>query len=259
MADPLKLASEDEIADRKREKLFKYGKNENIVCVTDKRGAPKWERSDLVKAARNLDSRIEIVVDATEGFIPLWEQNSTLRWTFNDVSMQAFTDPAGAKTAIEALFDEALHRWGVACPVRFARDDIRYDFEFVMRSKKRCSPNGCVLASSFFPDAGQHEFVMYPTLFEQDPEEQVETFIHELGHVFGLRHFFALISETAWPAIIYGEHKKFSIMNYGDDSRLTDADKADLKKLYDNVWNRTITALNGTRIELMHPWSATVP
>ena len=45
--DPFKLASEDEIAERKSEQLFRYGKNRNIVCVTDKRGVPKEDRANL--------------------------------------------------------------------------------------------------------------------------------------------------------------------------------------------------------------------
>ena len=59
-------------------------------------------------------------------------------------------------------------------------------------------------------------------MFTQEPEEQVETLIHEIGHVFGLRHFFANVSETAWPSEIFGTHDTFSIMNYGRASQLTD-------------------------------------
>ena len=84
----------------------------------------------------------------------------------------------------------------------------------------------------------------------------METLVHEIGHIFGLRHFFALIKEAAWPAIIYGKHKKFSIMNYGGDSRLTRADKDDLKRLYENVWRRKIVALNGTPVRLMNSYSS---
>ena len=42
-------------------------------------------------------------------------------------------------------------------------------------------------------------------MFAQNRKEQVDTFIHEIGHVFGLRHFFANISETAWPSEIFGD------------------------------------------------------
>ena len=65
-------------------------------------------------------------------------------------------------------------------------------------------------------------------MFTQARKEQVDTFIHEIGHIFGLRHFFANVSETAWPSEIFGRHENFSIMNYGALSELTDADKDDL-------------------------------
>ncbi|NUT01523.1 MAG: matrixin family metalloprotease [Sphingomonas sp.] len=259
--NPFMLVDDKEVAKRKRERLFRYGKNKNIICITDTRATLKNEwRTDskLVDAIGRVPGAglAEIVVDASEGFLPLWAEHSTLRWRFNELSMQAFADPAAAKRSLEALFLEAVGRWDTACPVKFVRDDARYDFEIVMRSQKRCSTNGCVLAAAFFPDGGQHEIEIYPSMFEQTKEEQLETLVHEIGHVFGLRHFFALISETAWPAIVYGKHKKFSIMNYGSDSRLTPADKADLKKLYKNVWSGKIAALNATPVRLMRPFSS---
>lgn len=167
----------------------------------------------------------------------------------------AFEDPEAAKSAIRELFGEALLAWGDSTPVKFTEKNDAWDFEIVVREQDRCSANGCVLASAFFPDAGRHELVFYPTLFSQSRTEQIETIIHELGHVFGLRHFFANISETAWASEIFGEHNEFSIMNYGPKSVLTDADKRDLKRLYELVWSGELTEINGTPIRLMRPWS----
>jgi hypothetical protein len=112
-----------------------------------------------------------------------------------------------------------------------------------------------VLASAFFPDPGRHELVIYPKLFTQSHKEQVETIVHEIGHVFGLRHFFANVSETAWPAQIFGTHRPFTIMNYGHQSELTEVDKSDLKDLYRGAWNSTLTQINGTPIKLVRPFS----
>jgi DUF1365 family protein len=69
-------------------------------------------------------------------------------------------------------------------------------------------------------------------MFTQDRKEQLDTLIHEIGHTFGLRHFFAQVSETAWLSEVFGKHQKFSSMSYSADSELTAYDKADLKKLY---------------------------
>lgn len=218
-----------------------------IRCVTDKRGheTPRGR------------SPFEIVVDASEGFIPLWERQTTLRWRFNEQSMNRFEDPAQAKAEVRKLMGEALLAWGDAAPIKFSEKADAWDFEIVVRNADDCDSNGsCVLASAFFPDAGRHELVIYPQMFGQSRAEQVETMVHEFGHVFGLRHFFAAIKEKAWPSIIFGEHKKFTIMNYGEDSRLTDADRSDLKRLYAAAWSREITHINGTPIRLMKPFHA---
>jgi hypothetical protein len=129
----------------------------------------------------------------------------------------------------------------------------------VMRSGDQCSAFGCVLAGAFFPDGGRHELELYPKMFTQVRKEQVDTFIHEIGHVFGLRHFFASVSETAWPSEIFGRHNKFSIMNYGQLSELTDADKDDLTLLYQSAWGGELTHINGTPIRLVKPYSAFAP
>ena len=196
-------------------------------------------------------SPLEIVVDASEGFIPLWTKDTTLRWRFRESTMKYFKSPAAAKTEIRKLLGEALLAWGDAAPVKFAEKSDVSDFEIVMRRNDDCDANGCVLASAFFPDSGRHRLTLYPRMFTQPRQEQVETLIHEIGHVFGLRHFFANVSETAWPSQIFGTHKPFSIMNYGSQSVLTADDKSDLKRLYQLVWSGELTQINGTPIKLV--------
>jgi hypothetical protein len=215
-----------------------------IVCGTEDRG---------FKQPRGA-SREELVLDNTEGFIPLWDKNVTLRWRFNR-SIQARLDGLGqTPDTLRKLIGEAVLGWGDAVPVKFVERDDAYDFEIDVREADRCSPSGCVLASAFFPDAGRHELKIYPKMFAQSKKEQVETLMHEFGHVFGLRHFFAQLSEKEWPAVIFGEHNPFSIMNYGENSFPTDADRRDLRKLYEGVWGGQIKNINGTEIRLMRPY-----
>lgn len=215
-----------------------------FACHTEQRGHPTPRGRTPLK----------IVVDASEGFIPLWGQDIVLRWRFHEQSMKAFANPAAAKAEIRTLFGEALLLWGNAAPVKFAERDDAWDFEIVMMKADDCAGGGCVLASAFFPDAGRHELTLYPKLFEQTREEQVETLVHEIGHVFGLRHFFANISESEWPSLIFGTHSAFSIMNYGTNSVLTPKDKADLKRLYQLVWSSKLLHINDTPIKLMRPY-----
>lgn len=220
-----------------------------IICDTDRRGhpTPQGRRPD------------EIVVDASEGFIPLWQSDTILRWRFRERSMDYFEDPAAAKAEIRKLFADTLLAWGTAAPVTFKYDEDLWDFEIVIRSADECNVFGCVLAGAFFPDGGRHELELYPKMFTQVRKEQVDTFIHEIGHVFGLRHFFANVSETAWPSEIFGRHEKFSIMNYGGLSELTHVDKEDLTLLYQSAWSGELTHINGTPIRLVKPYSALAP
>lgn len=222
---------------------------DRIVCGTDRRGHT---------TPRGLDPT-RLVLDASEGFIPLWEPDTVLRWRFRERSLDYFANPAAAKAGIRDLIADALLKWGSAAPVTFRYDEDLWDFEVVMHSGDDCSIFGCVLASAFFPDSGRHALEIYPQMFTQSRKEQVDTFIHEFGHVFGLRHFFANVQETAFPSVIFGRHEKFSIMNYGDNSELTNADKEDLTLLYDLVWSGELTHVNGTPIRLFRPYSAFLP
>jgi hypothetical protein len=204
-------------------------------------------------------SPLELVVDATEGFIPLWERGMTLRWRFREQSLQHFADIPAAKAGIRSLLGQALLAWGDAVPVKFAERQDNWDFELVVEELHDCDTSGCTLAQAFFPDAGRHKLIIYPDMFAQPSKEQVETLAHELGHVFGLRHFFAKISENAWPSELFGTHQAFTIMNYGDKSRLTKQDKIDLKRLYESTWTGELKHINGTEIRLVRPYHLQPP
>jgi len=218
-----------------------------VICATDRRGTPDPP----------VASPTEIVFDASEGYIPLWASGTTLRWRFNSGSMQRyFRDPGGAQALITDLIAEAIQLWDYACPVRFRYDEDTWDFEVYMMPADDCRNGGCVLASAFFPNGGRNRLNIYPEMFQQPRHEWIETLAHELGHVFGLRHFFADVTETQWRSEIFGSHSPFSIMNYGHQSIMTDLDRADLSRLYELVWDRRLTAINGTPIRLMVPHHA---
>lgn len=244
-SDPFDMRPAAGMAETKESQTHVYG--DKVVCNTDSRGLPTPQGK----------SPLEIVLDASEGFVPLWSRDTTLRWRFQERSMAGFANVSAAKAAIRSLMAKALLLWGDAVPVLFSEQQEAWDFEVVLRNADDCNANGaCVLASAFFPDGGRHELVIYPKMFSQMPKEQIDTMAHELGHVFGLRHFFAQVSETAWPSEVFGSHRPFSIMNYGPLSELTNEDRADLKRLYQAVWRNELTHINGTPIKLVKPFSA---
>jgi len=241
-SNPFQLRRSEEVTLETEPLVHVYGNG--VVCNTDSRG-------HSTPRARN---PAKLVLDASEGFIPLWAKGTTLRWRFQERSMKFFKNPDTARTAIEDLMSEALLAWGDARPVSFAKRDDAWDFEVVMSQTDDCRDGGCVLASAFFPDAGRHELVLYPKLFKQSRKGQVDTLIHEFGHIFGLRHFFAKVEETEWPSEVFGTHRPFTIMNYGHESQLTAEDKTDLKQLYQAVWSGQLAKVNGTPIRLVQPF-----
>lgn len=247
-ARPVKITALNTVALPEDEKPV-HSLGNNRVCDTESRG----------HATPQGRSTAEIVLDATEGFIPLWAPKVMLRWRFNEPSLSAFVDPNALKAAVRDVFAAALLAWGDAAPVRFTEDADVWDFEIIVRPSNQCSVNGCTLARAFFPDAGRHDLTIFPIMFDQSRQEQVDTLTHEIGHVFGLRHFFAPVSEAGSPSVIFGTHNKFSIMNYGELSTLTDADKADLKQLYAQVWSGARSDINGTPIRLVQPFHTLKP
>lgn len=223
---------------RGEEQVHKLGRN--LVCGTDERGY----------ATPNDRAPTEIVLDASEGFIPLWRYGTTLRWCFDEVSLSAFEHPTQVKRDVRQLITEAVLAWGDSAPVKFKEERESYDFRIVVHANDNCNAFGCTLARAFFPDSGRHNLELYPQMFEQSEKEQVDTMIHEMGHIFGLRHFFANVSETRWPSVIFGTHRPFTIMNYGRHSELTQDDKDDLRRLYHAVWSGQLAEINGTPIRL---------
>ena len=244
-SDPFKLRSPKAAANARADGIHQYSGSR--ICRTDSKGfaTPK----DL--------SPTELKLDAHEGFVPLWAEGVTLRWRFLEQSFGYFEDAESAKEGVRQLLREALEAWGNSVPVRFTEQRDAVDFEIVMQSTPDCdSSNRCTLAKAFFPDGGRHELFIFPQFFRQTRKEQVETLEHEFGHIFGLRHWFANISEADWRAEVFGSDGRFTIMNYGEDSFLTDSDKSDLKRLYDMVWAGNLKEVNGTPVRLFRPYSS---
>ena len=219
-------------------KEFRHVYNGHVICVTDTKGFAQPDNKNVA----------ELRLDATPGFIPLWDKGVSLNWRFNKSFGSQFKDGEAAKAGIRKLFGEAIAAWEDACPIKFHEVKDNWDFEITMH-KEDCDNSGCVLASSFFPGTGQNTFFVYPTMLQQSHQEQMETVEHEMGHIFGLRHFFANISETQWKSVLFGKDSSFSIMNYGPKSKLTANDRRDLHHLYQLIWSGELTEINGTKIK----------
>jgi len=195
----------------------------------------------------------EIVVDVEQGEIPLWALGTTLHWRFDQKSLRRHENAEAMKRRVRSLLRKAIDAWKGVAPVAFMESNSDWDFEIAILKRRDCDEGGCTLASAFFPKSDRQRLLIYPTLFDCDRLEQVATMVHELGHVFGLRHYFARTDpdEKIFPSKIFGKHSRFTIMNYGFESRLTEADKRDLKRLYTAAWSTDAESQIGKPVRLV--------
>jgi len=213
---------------------------DGIVCTTD-------------SVATN-PSPQSLVVDATDGFVPLWAHGCVLHWRFNFESLDQYVKADDLKDVFRGLLAQAVTSWGDAAPIRFKEVSENPDFEVYIDIFDKCTPSGCTLASAFFPSPGREKLFIYPKMFTQSNNEQVDTLVHEIGHIFGLRHFFAGDREKKFPSQIFGNQNPFTIMNYGSLSALTAQDKIVLILLYSSVWSGSLLEINRTPIKLFQPY-----
>jgi hypothetical protein len=243
--DPFQRRSSQDPFAIDKSKIYEF-KNK-FICSTDSRGyaSPKNRTPN------------ELVLDASHRFIPLWKKNQVLMYSFNLKSLTYFRDVTSAKLGIQEIFQKAILEWGDAAPIKFteAQPNDGWDFEFYMNSNDDCESGGCVLAKSFFPGAGSQQLVLFPQFFAQSRTEQIKTLTHEIGHIFGLRHFFANLRETHWAYVTFGRQLEMTIMEYGSNCKLTEIDKLDLKDLYQKVWLREVTDINKTPIRLFKTYN----
>lgn len=222
----------------------------NHLCVTDE--SDEVIRVDESITTEGIKKITEIVVGLGD-HIPLWKRNTILKWRISP-SFNNYSNSRNIKNYIREILAEAVIKWGDASPVKFQESDEHYDFEIIMRPDN-CNAYGCTLASAFFPNPNINILTLYPKMFKQSRFEQVETMIHEIGHIFGLRHYFAKEREASWRSEVFGHHYPLTIMNYGHNSTLTEQDKIDLKKLYSLVWNGQLTNINGMPIKLYNSYT----
>ena len=127
----------------------------------------------------------ELVVDASEGFIPLWHAGSILKWRFQERSFALAADPNASQAIVIDLMSEALLRWGSAAPVKFTRDTDLWDFEVVLRNAldvKLCESN----AGRTDPATGEphsSDWLVDPSVLLERALDGVHRLRHRAAHL----------------------------------------------------------------------------
>ena len=167
------------------------------------------------------------------------------RWTPN--SVLTFNADSTSFPTLEALdytlsaLEWAVREWNEVCKayVRFERVSNDSPAVFQLRYKVNDNANRDTLAQSFYPKpkpSQQRLLTIYSLCFGPKHYEHVRNiFLHELGHILGLRHEFAADEEEDKPVRL-GPADAYSVMNYfhyWGHCRITAHDRDGLKELYE--------------------------
>lgn len=172
------------------------------------------------------------------GEVPRWKKGSVVNWavqttgfTGPDVSIPKLPYPVPRDAVLAGYsMNRACAQWNaLAAGVTFQWVSDIDDAAFVVRYG---GDLGSVYARAYFPNNDVLNTVsVYKLSFEQDQVRYMtNVFLHEVGHVLGLRHEFAGDSETG--AVRFGASNTSSVMSYQWPPTIQPSDVSSLKAFY---------------------------
>jgi len=191
------------------------------------------------------DPSNELWVHLEGGEVPLWQYDAVVTFTLLSSSFPSVAHANFTKEQILA----AISDWGISgIELRFVPESDSRKATFIVRYSKR--PNGGTIARAFFPTAEQSDVVIYPLAFSRGQIDYLKNVLaHELGHVYGLRHEFAI---EEGDTLQFGPSNSSSVMNYNDPPVIQSSDRIWLQKLYNK--NELITFI-GTKNFPIHRYT----
>ena len=186
------------------------------------------ERRDVYKciSQQSLD---ENLVVGNDGKISLWPKGTVIRYGVDESS---FPNKRYLRKAVIAL-DAAAKKWNkINFGVQFEYTKDKFQINFYM--KYRTSVSSGDYAEAFFPTREISILYIHSALFTDDDLYIENILLHELGHILGLRHEFALDNGKKYEgdAVQFYLKNPNSVMSYRFPPKIQNTDKEGIKKLY---------------------------
>ena len=192
----------------------------NVYCMTQEGSASNFND---VRAGCFDPSLNECVV-------PRWLGNREIKWALD---AESFASPAKA-TIAELNLNRATSHWnGRGIPVTFRQCEPDEPHTFLLRYVKSLDD---AIARGFFPNDPVRVLYITRLGFKQKFHDKMyNIFLHEIGHIMGLRHEFAATKEKSNPSAEVSPPDDLSVMNYFPGSfnfEVQDSDVEGLRALY---------------------------
>lgn len=179
--------------------------------------------------ASQLKPNVDSIVLGVRTVIPRWKSPTTLKW-FVDAGTFPSADEA---TAAAEAFDQAAKEWNdVAFGITISQTTDKKAANFNLVYEVNPTDAQRVYARAFFPHQIDEDVVVFK--YGMDPANRFKlknVFLHELGHVFGLRHEFAIDREGE-GARQFMDSNKDSVMAYNKVPMIQETDKEGLREFY---------------------------
>ncbi|KAE9569732.1 hypothetical protein CGMCC3_g14154 [Colletotrichum fructicola] len=193
-------------------------------CITQRGTASTY---GFPPASHN-DSPFDAIQVGLDSIIPRWKASTALKWFLKS---EGFPSADGAKLAAETM-NQAAQDWNdlsFGVSISQTTDEAAANFNLVYQDNPPDEPG--LLASAFFPLQADMDVVIYGTGLKNSENYPLKsTLLHELGHVFGLRHEFA--DEDSRGQIQFMEANKDSVMSYNGVVIIEETDKHGIREFY---------------------------
>lgn len=206
-------------------------------CVTQQSTLPIFGRDPSLQNNSKGDS----LVVGDGPIIPRWTPGTELKYF---VIKEGFPKEDDFTYSAKA-FQEACKEWNdLKFGVNISPTNVRKDAHFVVQYYKPPPPlpgkkPSTTIASAFFPNKVKPVLVYDFTLVTPKWREILKnSFLHEIGHIIGLRHEHAIVADTDGngpedsPAHQFQDKNPVSVMSYEDKNEIRESDKKGVIAFY---------------------------
>ena len=207
--------------------------SETYLCLTQKDDEETIAAAPATQLESNADSIVVGDIDGLRMVVPRWDISQSsptiLKWFLDTQRFPSSGEAAFAENA----FNQAVKEWNaVAFGVNVEQTLDRREANFNLVYRKNTPNDRGIYARAFMPHEADTDVKVFTYGLDQSRRYRLKNvFLHELGHVFGLRHEFAIHAEGNGAEQFMSRNRK-SVMAYNKIPIIQETDKEGIRAFY---------------------------